>query len=104
MHTKEGTAEKEAVQKQIAAMMAHRVRVDRSVDVIGHLLFGKDVAPKLVNVIRSPEQPIVDDWDCLKSTVILLLFLQKQIDIPICIIFLLRIRMESTLAVVLFVG
>ncbi|CAN6486403.1 unnamed protein product [Victoria cruziana] len=69
MHTKEGTAEKEAVQKQIAAMMAHRVRVDRSVDVIGHLLFGKDVAPKLVNVIRSPEQPIVDDWDCLKSTV-----------------------------------
>ncbi|XP_031502779.2 vacuolar-processing enzyme beta-isozyme [Nymphaea colorata] len=69
MRAKEGTLEKEAVQKQIAEVMAHRVRVDRSVEVISHLLFGKDVAPKLVNVIRSPEQPIVDDWDCLKSMV-----------------------------------
>ncbi|KAF3791048.1 Vacuolar-processing enzyme [Nymphaea thermarum] len=69
MRAKEGTLVKEAVQKQIAEVMAHRVRVDRSVEVISHLLFGKDVAPKLVNVIRSPEQPIVDDWDCLKSMV-----------------------------------
>ncbi|KAF3779308.1 Vacuolar-processing enzyme [Nymphaea thermarum] len=67
-NAKEGSKEKEEIRKALAAKIAHRLHVDKSVENIGNILFGKDAA-QILNAIRPPNQPLVDNWDCLKSTV-----------------------------------
>lgn len=49
--------------------LARRSRVDNSVEMIGGRLFGSEEGPRVLNAVRSAGQPLVDDWDCLKSMV-----------------------------------
>uniref|UniRef100_A0ACD5ZAB0 Uncharacterized protein n=1 Tax=Avena sativa TaxID=4498 RepID=A0ACD5ZAB0_AVESA len=63
-----GISEKSKARKQLLEVMAHRSRVDDSVELIGRSLFGRD-GPQVLNAVRPAGQPLVDDWDCLKSMV-----------------------------------
>jgi len=67
--SEEGSERKGEARRQLVDMMAQRSRVDSSMELIGNLLFGSEDGPKILNVVRSVGQPLVDDWDCLKSMV-----------------------------------
>lgn len=49
--------------------MAHRTHIDNSFKLIGKLLFGIEKSPRVLNTVRSTGEPLVDDWNCLKSMV-----------------------------------
>uniref|UniRef100_A0ACD5TCU6 Uncharacterized protein n=1 Tax=Avena sativa TaxID=4498 RepID=A0ACD5TCU6_AVESA len=63
-----GMSEKSEARKELLEAMAHRSRVDDSVDLIGRSIFGTE-GPRVLNAVRPAGQPLVDDWDCLKSMV-----------------------------------
>ncbi|XP_044462854.1 vacuolar-processing enzyme-like [Mangifera indica] len=65
----EGTSRKVEAQKQFIEAMSHRVHIDHSIKLIGKLLFGIENGPEVLNTVRPAGQPLVDDWDCLKSLV-----------------------------------
>ncbi|KAM0938251.1 putative legumain protein [Dioscorea sansibarensis] len=65
----EGSTEKLEVQKQLLDIMSHRLHIDNSIELIGRLLFGPDKGLKMLKIVRPSGQPLVDDWDCLKSMV-----------------------------------
>jgi len=65
----EGSPRKMEAQKQFIEMMSHRLHLDQSIKFIGKLLFGMDKASDVLNTIRPAGQPLVDDWDCLKTLV-----------------------------------
>jgi legumain len=65
----EGSSEKSEALKQLVEELARRSRVDGSVETIGGRLFGSEEGPKILNAVRPAGQPLVDDWDCLKSIV-----------------------------------
>jgi legumain len=50
--------------------MRHREHLDGSMDLIGTFLYGPQRGSFLLNTVRQPGMPLVDDWGCLKSTVI----------------------------------
>ena len=56
-------------QKQFVEVMSHRMHIDNSVKMVGKLLFGIDKGPEVLNAVRPAGQPLVDDWDCLKTLV-----------------------------------
>ncbi|KAL3655691.1 hypothetical protein CASFOL_000087 [Castilleja foliolosa] len=62
----QGSAKKAEARKQLDEVIAHRAHVDKSVELIGKILIGID---KVMANVRPVGQPLVDDWDCLKSTV-----------------------------------
>ncbi|KAL9313119.1 hypothetical protein ACSQ67_018571 [Phaseolus vulgaris] len=64
-----GSSRKSVAQKQILEAMSHRMHIDDSMKLIGKLLFGIEEGPKLLNSVRPAGQPLVDDWDCLKTLV-----------------------------------
>lgn len=49
--------------------MSYRMHVDNSVKLVGKLLFGIEEGPKVMNNVRPSGQPLVDNWECLKSSV-----------------------------------
>lgn len=53
--------------------MSHRMHVDKSIKLIGKLLFGIEKGPEILKAVRPAGQPLVDDWDCLKALVNLLI-------------------------------
>lgn len=55
--------------------MSHRMHMDQTMKLIGKLLFGIKKGPEVLNTVRPAGQPLVDDWDCLKTMVVLLLFI-----------------------------
>jgi legumain len=61
--------EKSEARKELMEVMAHRSQVDNNVELIGGSLFGTEEGPQVLNVVRPTGQPLVDDWDCLKSMV-----------------------------------
>ncbi|KAF0927892.1 hypothetical protein E2562_036809 [Oryza meyeriana var. granulata] len=71
----EGTAEKVEARERLLQEVGRRSRVDSSVELIGGLLLGSssgDNNNKVVlnaNAVRPPGQPLVDDWECLRSMV-----------------------------------
>ncbi|XP_020222250.2 vacuolar-processing enzyme [Cajanus cajan] len=65
----EGSPRKNAAQKQVLEAMSHRMHVDKSVKLIGKLLFGIEKGPELLNAVRPAGLALVDDWDCLKTMV-----------------------------------
>ncbi|XP_008797891.1 vacuolar-processing enzyme [Phoenix dactylifera] len=65
----EGSSKKLEAQKQLLEVMSHRLHVDSSMELIGKLLFGSEEGPKVLGTVRPAGQPLVDDWDCLKSMV-----------------------------------
>lgn len=71
----EGSPRKIQAQKDFVEAMSHRMHMDQTVKLIGKLLFGIKKGPEVLNTVRPAGQPLVDDWDCLKTMVILLLFI-----------------------------
>ncbi|GFZ16684.1 gamma vacuolar processing enzyme [Actinidia rufa] len=65
----EGSPRKLEAQKQFVEAMSHRMHIDNSVKMVGKLLFGIDKGPEVLNAVRPAGQPLVDDWDCLKTLV-----------------------------------
>ncbi|RWW20735.1 hypothetical protein GW17_00015142 [Ensete ventricosum] len=54
---------------EITETMMHRTHLDRSIDLIGKLIFGSNSGPAILRAVRPSGQALVDDWDCLKSMV-----------------------------------
>lgn len=75
-----GSSRKSVAQKQILEAMSHRMHIDDSMKLIGKLLFGIEEGPKLLNSVRPAGQPLVDDWDCLKTLVPFLLIHFLEFD------------------------
>ncbi|KAH9327082.1 hypothetical protein KI387_007260 [Taxus chinensis] len=67
--SKEGSSEKLDAQEKILEFMTRRMHLDRSVQLVGNLLFGVEKGPAVLNFVRRPGEPLVDDWDCLKTMV-----------------------------------
>ncbi|XP_010244352.1 PREDICTED: vacuolar-processing enzyme-like [Nelumbo nucifera] len=65
----EGSPKKFKAQKQFLDMMSHRMHIDHSMMLIGKLLFGYEKGPEVLKTVRPAGQPLVDDWDCLKTMV-----------------------------------
>lgn len=65
----EGSTRKIEAQKQFVEAMSHRMHIDHSMQLIGKLLFGIEKGAEVMNTIRPAGQPLVDDWDCLKTMV-----------------------------------
>ncbi|KAB1219760.1 Vacuolar-processing enzyme [Morella rubra] len=65
----EGSPRKVEAQKQFMEAMSHRMHIDHSVKLIGKLLFGIEKGSEILNTVRSAGQPLVDDWNCLKTLV-----------------------------------
>ncbi|KAK1266352.1 hypothetical protein QJS04_geneDACA002519 [Acorus gramineus] len=65
----EGSPKKLKAQKLLFDVMAHRLHIDNSVELIGKLIFGSEKAPEVLKTVRPAGQPLADDWDCLKSMV-----------------------------------
>ncbi|KAI3682208.1 hypothetical protein L2E82_50071 [Cichorium intybus] len=65
----EGSARKMESGKQFAEAMAHRMHIDSSIKLVGKVLFGLQKSDEVLNALRPAGQPLVDDWDCLKTFV-----------------------------------
>ena len=65
----ENSIEKFEAQKHLIDVMTHRMHLDKSVKLIGKLLFGSEMGPLVLNTMRFPGQPLVNDWDYLKTMV-----------------------------------
>lgn len=63
------SARKTESQKQFAEAMTHRMHIDSSIKLLGQVLFGIEKGPEVLNAVRPAGQPLVDDWDCLKTLV-----------------------------------
>ena len=61
--------QKNEILKELTQTMQHRAHLDQSIELIGMLLLGPENGPSLLNAIRPPGLPVVDDWECLKSVV-----------------------------------
>ncbi|KAB2627773.1 vacuolar-processing enzyme-like [Pyrus ussuriensis x Pyrus communis] len=65
----EGSPRKVQAQKEFVEAMSHRMHIDETMKLIGKLLFGIEKGPEVLNAVRPAGQPLVDDWDCLKTMV-----------------------------------
>ncbi|TKY55414.1 Vacuolar-processing enzyme [Spatholobus suberectus] len=55
--------------KQIGETVKHRKHLDGSVELLGVLLYGPGKGSSVLQSVRAPGLPLVDDWACLKSMV-----------------------------------
>ncbi|CAN6706377.1 unnamed protein product [Malus baccata var. baccata] len=62
-----GSQKKLEARKQLLDEIAQREHADYSVKKIGELLFGNEMASKVLMNVRPPGQRLVDDWDCFKT-------------------------------------
>lgn len=46
----------------------HRMHIDKSVQLVGKLIFGVEAGPTMLTAVREG-QTLVDDWACLKNMV-----------------------------------
>ncbi|XP_068652280.1 vacuolar-processing enzyme-like [Aristolochia californica] len=65
----EGSPKKVDAQRELLDMMSHRMHIDRSIQLIGKLLFGSVKGSEVLNGVQPAGQPLVDDWSCLKTMV-----------------------------------
>ncbi|WMV42415.1 hypothetical protein MTR67_035800 [Solanum verrucosum] len=65
----EGSTRKSEAYRKLSEAISEREHVDKSVKHIGQILFGVNNGPEVLNIVRPAGQPLVDDWDCLKSFV-----------------------------------
>ncbi|KAJ4759520.1 Vacuolar-processing enzyme [Rhynchospora pubera] len=61
--------EKSKVFEEITEMMVHRKHLDNSIKFIGELIFGTEHGSSILQASRKANQPLVDDWACLKRMV-----------------------------------
>ncbi|KAF8007652.1 hypothetical protein BT93_K1600 [Corymbia citriodora subsp. variegata] len=64
-----GSAESVEAQKRLDEQIARRSHVDRSINQIVNHLFRGSTAASVLTIVRPSDQPVVDDWDCLKTFV-----------------------------------
>ncbi|XP_020167168.1 vacuolar-processing enzyme beta-isozyme 1-like [Aegilops tauschii subsp. strangulata] len=64
-----GSEEKQRALREVKETVLHRKHLDSSIDFIGKLVFGFDKGPLVLEAARGSGQPLVDDWDCLKTMV-----------------------------------
>ncbi|KAF3432319.1 hypothetical protein FNV43_RR27059 [Rhamnella rubrinervis] len=64
-----GSQQKLEAKKQLDDEISHRKHVDNSINQIGKLLFGFENSSRVLNKVRPPGIPPVDDWQCLKKLV-----------------------------------
>ncbi|XP_030476437.1 vacuolar-processing enzyme-like [Syzygium oleosum] len=64
-----GSAKSVEAQKRLDEQIAHRSHVDRSINQIVNHLIGGSNAASMLTAVRPGDQPVVDDWDCLKTFV-----------------------------------
>lgn len=67
--SKDDSFEKLEAAKELVETMSHRMHLDKSIKLIGNLLFGSDTGPSILNFVRPRGHSLVDDWDCLKKMV-----------------------------------
>lgn len=60
---------KAEILKEIIEIIRHRKHIDGSIELIGSILYGPTKASSTLTSVRAPGLPLVDDWQCLKSTV-----------------------------------
>ncbi|KAJ0986572.1 hypothetical protein J5N97_004928 [Dioscorea zingiberensis] len=65
----EGNERRLEAQKQFLDVLSHRLHIDNSIELILRLLSGYEKGLEMLNSVRPTGQPLVDDWDCLKSMV-----------------------------------
>ncbi|KAG6532673.1 hypothetical protein ZIOFF_006523 [Zingiber officinale] len=64
-----GSSQKLGAHKELLDVMAHRLHVDTSVELIGNLLFGSERGSEVLKMVRPSGQALVDDWSCLRLMV-----------------------------------
>lgn len=67
--SKPDSTEKLEAQQELIESMTHRLHLDKSINFIGKLLFGSEMGTTVLKAVRPSGQPLVDDWDCLKTMV-----------------------------------
>jgi len=67
--SKPDSTEKLEAQQELIESMSHRLYLDKSINFIGKILFGSEMGTAVLNAVRPSGQPLVDDWDCLKTMV-----------------------------------
>ncbi|XP_024958795.1 vacuolar-processing enzyme-like [Cynara cardunculus var. scolymus] len=65
----EGSSRKTESWRQLAEAMSHRMHIDISIKLVGKVLFGMKKGVEILDGVRPAGQPLVDDWDCLKTLV-----------------------------------
>ncbi|CAL9237727.1 unnamed protein product [Arabidopsis halleri] len=65
--SEDGSRKKDDTLKELTETTRHRKHLDASVELIGTILFGPTM--NVLNSVREPGLPLVDDWQCLKSMV-----------------------------------
>ena len=61
--------EKMKAQRDLDDEISHREHVDNVILLIANLLFGGENSSTMMLHYRPPGQPLVDDWDCFKTSV-----------------------------------
>ncbi|XP_039683768.1 vacuolar-processing enzyme [Medicago truncatula] len=64
-----GSEDKLKAQKELEVEIARRKHVDNNVHQISDLLFGEEKGSIVMVHVRASGQPLVDNWDCLKTLV-----------------------------------
>lgn len=65
----EGSNEKLEAQQELVEEMSYRMHLDKSVSLIGKIIFGDEEGPVALTAARPQGERLVDDWLCLKSLV-----------------------------------
>lgn len=68
-HMYKNSDNKAEILKEIIEIIRHRKHIDGSIELIGSILYGPTKASSTLTSVRAPGLPLVDDWQCLKSTV-----------------------------------
>ncbi|KAI6672117.1 hypothetical protein NL676_007002 [Syzygium grande] len=66
-----GSAESVEAQKRLDEQIARRSHVDHNMNQIVNHMFGDSGAARMLIAVRPEDRPAVDDWDFLKTFVIL---------------------------------
>ena len=67
--SKEGSTAKAEAGLDLMRTVNHRMHIDKSVQLVGQLLFGVDAGPTMLTAVRPRGLPLVDDWSCLRNLV-----------------------------------
>jgi len=65
---KEGSTRKAEAGLDLMRTVSHRMHIDKSVELVGKLIFGVEAGPTMLTAVREG-QALVDDWACLKNMV-----------------------------------
>ncbi|KAJ0667662.1 putative legumain protein [Helianthus annuus] len=67
-YKKSSESRRPEILREITETLTHRGHLDSSIDMIGVLLFGPQNGRSILHSARAPGLPLVDDWECFKST------------------------------------